>query len=34
MEMLHERNFTQIVLRALRQRSEHDRVFTLIKAVK
>ena len=34
MEMLHERKFTQIVLRALRQRSEHDRVFTLIKAVK
>jgi len=34
MDMLHERNFTQIVLRALRQRSEHDRVFTLIKAVK
>ena len=34
MDMLHERSFTQIVLRALRQRSEHDRVFTLIKAVK
>ncbi len=34
MEMLHERKFKQIVLRALRQRSEHDRIFTLIKAVK
>ncbi|MGH9755388.1 MAG: methyltransferase domain-containing protein [Blastocatellia bacterium] len=34
MEMLHEREFKQIVLRAIRQRSEHDRVFTLIKAVK
>lgn len=34
MEMLHERKFKQIVLRAIRQRSEHDRVFTLIKAVK
>jgi ubiquinone/menaquinone biosynthesis C-methylase UbiE len=34
MEMLHERQFKQIVLRAIRQRSEHDRVFTLIKAVK
>jgi ubiquinone/menaquinone biosynthesis C-methylase UbiE len=34
MEMLNERGFTQIVLRALRQRSKHDRVFTLVKAVK
>jgi ubiquinone/menaquinone biosynthesis C-methylase UbiE len=34
MEMLGEAGFTQIVLRALRQRSKHDRVFTLIKAVK
>jgi ubiquinone/menaquinone biosynthesis C-methylase UbiE len=34
MEMLNERKFKQIVLRALRQRSEHDRIFTLIKAVK
>jgi len=34
MQMLNELGFTQIVLRALRQRSKHDRVFTLIKAVK
>lgn len=34
MDMLNECGFTQIVLRALRQRSKHDRVFTLIKAVK
>jgi ubiquinone/menaquinone biosynthesis C-methylase UbiE len=34
MEMLNEIGFTQIVLKALRQRSKHDRVFTLIKAVK
>jgi ubiquinone/menaquinone biosynthesis C-methylase UbiE len=34
MEMLAEAGFTQIVLKALRQRSKHDRVFTLIKAVK
>jgi ubiquinone/menaquinone biosynthesis C-methylase UbiE len=34
MQMLNEIGFTQIVLRALRQRSKHDRVFTLIKAVK
>ncbi len=34
MEMLGETGFTQIMLKALRQRSKHDRVFTLIKAVK
>lgn len=34
MEMLYARKFKQIVLREIRQRSEHDRVFTLIKAVK
>jgi ubiquinone/menaquinone biosynthesis C-methylase UbiE len=34
MEMLNERKFKQIVLREIRQRSEHDRIFTLIKAVK
>jgi ubiquinone/menaquinone biosynthesis C-methylase UbiE len=34
MEMLNERKFKQIVLREIRQRSEHDLVFTLIKAVK
>jgi len=34
MEMLGEIGFTQIVLKALRQRHKHDRVFTLIKAVK
>ncbi|MGH9799932.1 MAG: methyltransferase domain-containing protein [Blastocatellia bacterium] len=32
--MLHEAGFSQIVFRALRRRSKHDRVFTLIKAVK
>src|SRR5262245_18278467 len=32
MEMLNERKFKQIVLRAPRQRSEHYRIFTLIKA--
>ncbi len=34
MEMLGEADFTQIMLKALRQRGKHDRVFTLIKAVK
>lgn len=34
MQMLNELGFTQIVIKALRQRSKHDRVFTLIKAVK
>jgi ubiquinone/menaquinone biosynthesis C-methylase UbiE len=34
MQMLNEIGFTQIVLKALRQRSKHDRVFTLVKAVK
>jgi ubiquinone/menaquinone biosynthesis C-methylase UbiE len=34
MEMLNERKFKQIVLREIRRRSEHDRIFTLIKAVK
>jgi hypothetical protein len=34
MEMLNERKFKQIVLREIRQRSEHDRIFTLIKAGK
>ena len=34
MQMLNELGFTQIVLKGLRQRSKHDRVFTLIKAVK
>ncbi len=34
MDMLNDLGFTQIVLRALRQRSKRDRVFTLIKAVK
>ena len=34
MHMMRETGFSQIVFRALRQRSKHDRVFTLIKAVK
>ncbi len=34
MRMLHEAGFSQIMLRALRQRSNQDRVFALIKAVK
>lgn len=34
MRMMHEAGFSQIVFRALRQRSKYDRVFTLIKAVK
>lgn len=34
MRMLGEAGFSQTVLKALRQRSKHDRVFTLIKAVK
>jgi ubiquinone/menaquinone biosynthesis C-methylase UbiE len=34
MRMLGEAGFTQIVLKALRQRHKHDLVFTLIKAVK
>ncbi len=34
MQMLNELGFTHIMLKALRQRSKHDRVFTLIKAVK
>jgi ubiquinone/menaquinone biosynthesis C-methylase UbiE len=32
--LLHEAGFNQTVVRALRQRSKHDRVFALIKAVK
>lgn len=34
MRMLVEAGFSQIVFKALRQRSKHDRVFTLIKAVR
>lgn len=34
MQMLGEAGFSQILFRALRQRSKHDRVFALIKAVK
>lgn len=34
MEMMKTAGFSQIMFRALRQRSKHDRVFTLIKAVK
>ncbi|MBS1789870.1 MAG: methyltransferase domain-containing protein [Acidobacteria bacterium] len=34
MRMMRETGFSQIVFRALRQRSKYDRVFTLIKAVK
>lgn len=34
MRMMREAGFSQIVFRALRQRSKHDRIFTLIKAVK
>lgn len=34
MQMLVEVGFSQIVFKALRQRSVHDRVFTLVKAVK
>lgn len=34
MRMLQEAGFTQIMFRGLRQRSKHDRIFTLIKAVK
>jgi ubiquinone/menaquinone biosynthesis C-methylase UbiE len=34
MEMMRATGFTQIMCRALRQRSEHDRIFTLSKAVK
>ena len=33
-QLLREAGFQQIVIRALRQRSKHDRVFALIKAVK
>ena len=33
-QLLHEAGFNQTVVRALRQRSKHDRVFALIKAVK
>ncbi len=33
-QLLHQAGFNQIVIRALRQRSKHDRVFALIKAVK
>ena len=33
-QLLHEAGFNQAVVRALRQRSKHDRVFALIKAVK
>lgn len=34
MRMLQKAGFTQIMFRALRQRSKHDRVFTLVNAVK
>lgn len=34
MELLREAGFNQFMFRGLRQRSRHDRVFTLIKAVK
>jgi len=34
MELLGSTGFSQIMFRGLRQRSKHDRVFTLIKAVK
>ncbi|QQS45415.1 MAG: methyltransferase domain-containing protein [Acidobacteriota bacterium] len=34
MQMLSDIGFSQIMFRGLRQRSKHDRVFTLIKAVK
>lgn len=34
MRMLQKAGFTQIMFRALRQHSKHDRVFTLINAVK
>ncbi len=34
MQLLQATGFTQIIFRTLRQRSEHDRAFTLIKAVK
>lgn len=34
MRMMKAAGFSQIMFRALRQRSKHDRVFTLIKAIK
>ncbi|MGH9843182.1 MAG: class I SAM-dependent methyltransferase [Blastocatellia bacterium] len=34
MQLLRGAGFTQIIFRTLRQRGEHDRAFTLIKAVK
>ena len=34
MHLMHEAGFSQVVFRALRQRSKYDRIFTLIKAVK
>jgi hypothetical protein len=34
MRMMVETGFSQIMFKALRQRSKHDRVFTLINAVK
>lgn len=34
MALLREAGFNQMMCRALRQRSKHDRIFTLIKAVK
>lgn len=34
MKMLADSGFTQIMFKALRQRSQHDRVFTLVNAVK
>lgn len=34
MKMMKAAGFSQIMFRALRQRSKHDRVFTLIKAIK
>jgi hypothetical protein len=33
-QMVVEAGFSQIVFKALRQRSVHDRVFTLVKGVK